>query len=63
MKEYKMRSLSGTEMYETLAAHVLARAYRAAWRARHGEEPFGPHVIAGLDLIIEFDGKSDIVLH
>jgi hypothetical protein len=60
---YKMRSLSGDEMFETLAAHVLARAYRTAWRVRHGEEPVGPHVIAGLDLVIEFIGNQDVVLH
>jgi len=62
--KYKMRSLSGDEMFETLAAHVFARAYRTAWRVRHGNEPVGPHVIAGLDLIIEFEVKQEAaILH
>ena len=39
---------------ETLEAHVLARAYRTMWRARHGVEPAGQHVIASLDLVIDF---------
>jgi hypothetical protein len=56
MVDYTMRSLSGNEI-ESLAAHVLARAYRDAWFVLHGEEPFGPHVIVGLDLIIEFPGE------
>ena len=56
--QYTMRTLSCDQAVETLEAHVLARAYRAAWRARYGNEPSGPHVIAGLDLVIEF-GRSD----
>ena len=51
---YALRSLSGDEASETLAAHVLARAYQAAWRARHGCEPSGSLVVSGLDLVIEF---------
>jgi hypothetical protein len=51
---YMLRSLSGDEIFETLATHVFARAYRAAWRARHDDEPVGPHIIAGLDLVIDF---------
>ena len=59
---YTMRSWSGDETVDTLAAHVLARAYQAAWRERHGNDPAGPHIMAGLDLIIEFieaDGNQD----
>ena len=51
---YAVRSLSGDEASETLAAHVLARAYQAAWRARYGQEPLGSLVLAELDLVIEF---------
>jgi hypothetical protein len=61
--EYTLRSLSSDELIETLAAHVFARAYRAAWRRRHGEEPFGPHIVAGLDLIIEYVQHTSRSLH
>jgi hypothetical protein len=33
---------------------VLARAYRAAWRAVFARDPLGPHVIAPLDALIVF---------
>ena len=56
--DYTIHTLTGDETAETVAAHVLARAYRAAWRARHGNEPSGSLVLAGLDLIIEF-GEPD----
>ena len=56
--QYAMRSMSRDEALETLEAHVLARAYHAAWRARYGIEPLGPHVIAGLDLVIDFGGDE-----
>jgi hypothetical protein len=52
--QYTMRSLSGNEVFETLAEHVFVRAYRAAWRSRYGNEPAGPHIISGLDLVIDF---------
>src|SRR5262249_60337415 len=55
--QYTMRSLSCGHAVETLEAHVLARAYESAWRARYGSEPSGPHVIAGGDLGIGF-GRS-----
>lgn len=62
--KYRMRSLSGDEMFETLSAHIFARAYRTAWRVRHGNEPVGPHVIPGLDLVIEFEGQQEpAILH
>lgn len=56
--QYTLRSLSGGEPIESLAAHVLARAYRAAWRLRHGGEPSGRLVMEGLDLIIEFNASN-----
>jgi hypothetical protein len=52
--QYTIRSLSTNEELDSLAADVVARAYRAAWRARHGNEPVGSHVLEGLDLVIEF---------
>ena len=54
---YTMRSLSGGGTLDALAMHVFARAYRTAWRTRYGTEPAGSHVIARLDLVIEF-GKE-----
>lgn len=41
--------------------HVLAKAYRAAWRSVHASEPAGSHVIAGADLVIDFEqiGPAD----
>ena len=51
---FQVLSLSGNAAVETLEAHVLARAYRTMWRVRHGTEPAGQHVIASLDLLIDF---------
>jgi hypothetical protein len=51
---YQMLSLSGNAAVETLEAHVLARAYRTLWRVWHRSEPAGRHVIASLDLVIDF---------
>src|SRR5262249_57076723 len=56
--QYTMRSLSCGHAVETLEAHVLARAYESAWRARYGRGPSGPHVIAGLDLAVEFGASG-----
>ena len=55
---YTIRSITGDETSETVAAHVLARAYQAAWRARHGSEPAGALVVPALDLVIDFGGAS-----
>jgi hypothetical protein len=61
---YTLRSLSGKEeMLDTLVGHVFVRAYEAAWRARHREEPVGPHVLPGLDLIIEFIQQTKSLPH
>jgi len=45
---------SSGEALDTVEMHVLARAYRAAWRALFAREPVGPHVIAPLDAVIVF---------
>ena len=39
---------------DTLEAHVLARAYDAAWRALYLCEPVGQHAIESLGLAIDF---------
>jgi hypothetical protein len=52
---YRLYSHSTHEPCDTIEMHVLARAYRAAWRSLHGCEPQRSHVLAGLDLLIEFD--------
>jgi hypothetical protein len=38
--------------------HVLARAYRAAWRSLFASEPIGQHVIAPLDAVFVFYPES-----
>ena len=51
---YAIFSVSGMEPLDTLELHVLARAYRAAWRAMYARDPNDRHVIASLDLMIVF---------
>jgi hypothetical protein len=51
---YSMCSVSGMEPLDTLELHVLARAYRAAWRALHARDPEERHIIPGLDVMIDF---------
>jgi hypothetical protein len=52
---YRLYSHSTHEPCDTVEMHVLARAYRAAWRSLHACEPRLSHVLAGVDLLIEFD--------
>ncbi len=52
--DYCIFSLSSGENENSGEAHVFTRAYRAAWRARHGSEPTGAHQVAALDLVIHF---------
>lgn len=54
---YRLSSLSTGEPCASVEAHVLARAYRAAWRAAHTGEPWGCRVLAELDLVMQF-GES-----
>jgi len=61
--QYTLRSLSGDEIFDSLATHVFARAYRAAWRARYGDEPVGPHIISTLDLVIDFVEQASCWRH
>jgi hypothetical protein len=52
--EYALFSLSDSEPIDAVEAHVLARAYDAAWRALHRCEPAGQHVIENLGIAIDF---------
>jgi hypothetical protein len=52
--EYSILSYSSGEALDTVDMHVLARAYRAAWRSIFASDPVGPHVIAALDALIVF---------
>jgi len=56
--DYRLFSLSDREPIEALEAHVLARAYGAAWRALYLCEPVGEHVIEPLGLAIDFGFRS-----
>jgi hypothetical protein len=46
------------EPLDTVEMHVLAKAYRAAWRSRYMFDPIGLHVIASLGLVIDFGGSA-----
>jgi len=56
--QYRMLTLSSKMAVDTLEAHVLARAYRAMWHVRYGTDPAGQHVIATLDLVIDFGAAA-----
>ena len=44
------------QMEDALCLHVLARAYRNAWRVMHGCDPRGEHPIKSLEVLIVFRG-------
>jgi hypothetical protein len=52
---YRLYSNSTGEPFDSVEMHVLAKAYRAAWRAVHAREPTQVHVLAAVDLLIDFD--------
>ncbi len=52
---YRMFRLRGSDPVDALEAHVLARAYHAAWRALNSCAPVDRLVIESLDLVIEFE--------
>lgn len=52
--DYSLFRTGDGEPFEVLEAHVLARAYGAAWRALYQCEPVGRHVIESLGLTIDF---------
>jgi len=52
--DYSVYFHSSGEAAHTVEMHVLARAYRAAWRSQFATEPLGPHVIGPLDVRFVF---------
>ena len=54
--DYRIYNVSSGELENSAEAHVLARAYRAAWRATHGVEPAGAHEIRTLGFVMHFGG-------
>jgi len=56
--DYSIFSHASGEPLHTVEVHVLARAYRAAWRSLFSDDPLGPHVIAPLDVLIVFSAKD-----
>jgi hypothetical protein len=55
---YRILSISTGEEENSTEAHVLARAYRAAWRAAHGGHPIGMHEIYRLNIVIDFGAQE-----
>jgi len=55
--EHSIYSWSSMEPLDTLEMHVLARAYRAAWRSLHARDPVSRHVIEALDVMIVFGNR------
>jgi hypothetical protein len=53
--DYRLFRLRGSDPVDALEAHVLARAYHAAWRALNSCAPVDRLVIESLDLVIEFE--------
>ncbi|UCH46430.1 MAG: hypothetical protein JSU95_09850 [Betaproteobacteria bacterium] len=54
--DYVIFRMSSGEDESSVEAHVLARAYRAAWRVKNLGEPNGAHQFASLDLVICYGG-------
>jgi len=55
---FRIFSYSNGEPLDTVEMHVLAKAYRAAWRSRFTHDPIGVHLIEALDVAIDF-GSAD----
>jgi len=56
--EYTIFTYSSGEPLDTVDMHVLARAYRAAWRTLFARNPVGAHIIAALDVMFVFAEKN-----
>jgi hypothetical protein len=56
--EYGIFTHSSGEPIDAVDLHVLARAYRAAWRTVFACNPVGAHVIAALDVMFVFPAKD-----
>ena len=57
--DYSVFFHSSGKPAHTVEMHVLARAYRTAWRSQFASEPLGPHVIAPLDVLFIFSSEDD----
>src|SRR5262245_41197893 len=55
---FRVFSRSSGKPLNTVEMHVLAKAYRAAWRSQFIHDPAGVHVIEALDLVIDFGGTE-----
>jgi hypothetical protein len=55
--EHSIYNRSSMELLDTLEMHVLARAYRAAWRSLYARDPVSRHVIESLDVMIVFGNR------
>jgi hypothetical protein len=55
--DYNVVSYTSGEPLDTVDLHVLARAYRAAWRSLFSTDPLGTHVIAALDVRFVFSAQ------
>ena len=55
---YAIFTYSSGEPLDTVDLHVLARAYRQAWRTLFARNPVGVHVIAALDVMFIFPAKD-----
>ena len=55
---FRVFTLSSGDPLDTVEMHVLAKAYRAAWRAQYASEPTGAHAIERLGVVIDF-GRED----
>ena len=56
--QYSIYTHSTGEPLDTVDLHVLARAYRAAWRSLFARDPAGHHVLRALDVLFVFAGKN-----
>ena len=59
--DYTLFRLCDGEPIDAFEAHVLARAYHAAWLAQYRRDPVGQHAIESLGLVVDFgDHVSDV---
>jgi hypothetical protein len=56
--DYAIFRRSSGEPLSSVQLHVLARAYRAAWRALFACDPVGAHAIEALDLLLVFESPD-----
>lgn len=61
--DYSLFRLCDSGPVDALEAHVLARAYHAAWCALYLCEPVGQHTIESLGVAIDFGPYASRVRH